>query len=398
MPTPMNEQTVDALVIGGGPAGTSAAIHLATAGVSTMLCESNHYPRPKVCGEFLSPECADFLARLGLSSLLAESQAVPISTVRLSAPDGMLWESTLPGQAWGLSRQTLDAALARQAAACGVERRDGVTVTRVDGNLATGFEVETRTLSHGPGRLRARLVIAAQGKRGRLDRLLDRSASKACQSFVAFKAHVSGPPLADRIELHTFPGGFCSLSQTETGLVNMGALVTERDFREKVQCSQSGIQIFVNWMRLQNPYLRWWLSRARPITTGWLSVGHVGFAVKGPVTNDLLRAGEAAGLITPLAGHGIGMALQSGLLVAQHAEDYLRGGCSARALKRRYTAAWQREFADRLRLGRALQALMLHPHLFSFVLRLVTKMPNLGRRMIRQTRAGPLPLPTLTGV
>ena len=84
----INEKIVDALVIGGGPAGTSAAIALATARVPTVLCEAKTYPHPKVCGEFLSPECANLLESLGLPRLLPERRAAQITTVRLTASGG----------------------------------------------------------------------------------------------------------------------------------------------------------------------------------------------------------------------------------------------------------------------------------------------------------------------
>src|SRR5258706_8142406 len=160
----------DAAIVGGGPAGCSAAISLAARGARVVLLEARAYPHDKLCGEFLSPECLPLLHALGLSPALRALGPVAIETAQLTAPDGAAWQSLLPGQAWGLTRQALDQAMAQRAQAAGAELRSGQAVTAITGSLAEGFKLQT---GRGPA-ITARAVIAAHGKRAALDRSLGR--------------------------------------------------------------------------------------------------------------------------------------------------------------------------------------------------------------------------------
>jgi flavin-dependent dehydrogenase len=377
----------EAAVVGGGPAGCGAAITLATLGARVVLLEARKYPHDKLCGEFLSPECAGLLEGLGLTAPLHALDPAPIEVACLSAPDGTAWETRLPGVAWGLSRRALDAALAERAAALGVDVRPASTVTSIEGDLRQGFRLEIRSAASGPRRVGARTVIAAHGKRAALDRALGRRFLRRPQPFVALKAHFRGPPLPNRIELHAFAGGYCGLSEFEGGAANVCLLAREDVFQRRAAGSgPARLEAFVQWMQSQNPRLRDWLARAERIDDEWLSIAQVPFVGKRPVVGDVLMAGDAAGLIAPLAGDGIAMALQSGGHAARHTAAFLAGQVSPRELRRRYAADWRREFGARLRLGRFLQAVMLRPRLLAHALRLVQAVPPLGRYLVIHTR------------
>ena len=123
-------------VVGGGPAGCAAAIALAEAGARVILFEARTYPHDKLCGEFLSPECAALLERLGMTGPLQALHPVPIEHVSITAPDGRAWQTAFPAPAWGLTRSALDAALAERAAALGVSVCEGTEVTGIAGDLA----------------------------------------------------------------------------------------------------------------------------------------------------------------------------------------------------------------------------------------------------------------------
>jgi flavin-dependent dehydrogenase len=372
----------DVAIVGGGPAGCSAAITLATSGARVVLLEAATYPHSKVCGEFLSPECGSLLEALGaLPPLLARGPA-RFETVLMTSSDGAAREIRLPGVALGLSRSVLDETLALRARAAGAEVREGSKVTRIDGSLHDGFRLEIRTGAGADGAfdLRARVVIAAHGRRGALDRALKRPFLRRHHPYVALKNHFHGPPLSGGIELHAFPGGYCGISEIENGAANVCLLAHESVFRTP------DVPAFLDWMRRQNPRLNEWLSRAEPVSGRWMSIGQVPFVRKGPLWGDVLMAGDSAGLIAPLVGDGIAMALHSGRLAAQRAAGFLEGRLTAEQLRRRYASDWRRRFAGRLVLARGLQALMLRPRLMSPSLRLMSAVPPLGNFLVAHTR------------
>jgi flavin-dependent dehydrogenase len=128
------------------------------------------------------------------------------------------------------------------------------------------------------------------------------------------------------------------------------------------------------------------LRQADPVEDEWLSISQIPFMNKGAVQNDILFAGDAAGMIAPLAGDGMAMALHGGKLAAQSVERWLSGTITGDQLLRDYSRTWQQTFAMRLRLGRALQAIMLRPALLSPGLRLINLIPQLGNFIVTQTR------------
>ena len=374
-------QVWDAAVIGGGPAGCSAAIWLAEQGMHVVLLEAKTYPHDKMCGEFLSPECHGLLARLGMTEHVQRLNPVTITHTRLTAPDGALWEAPLPGRAIGISRRVLDAALAERAEAAGVAVCQGITVRSVTGDFANGFGLETTGRNGTMEPLRARAVIAAHGKRAGLDRALNRDFLTRKQPFVAVKAHFHGPTIPGRVELHAFPGGYCGLSEIEGDARVVCFLAEERVFQAK-----DGVDAFVEWMASQNPRLGAWMKEAERIHPRWISIAQVPFVDKPAMEGDLLMSGDAAGLIVPLAGNGISMALEGGMLAAAYLGRWLREEISANDIRREYPAAWRARFGGRLRLGRALQPLMLRPKTAGLALRLLNRLPALGAALVAGTR------------
>lgn len=381
----MNTNLYDVAIIGGGPAGCSAAITLAQRGARVVLCEAKNYPHHKVCGEFLSPECTYLLDQLGLSTSIRSLNPVEIGAFCLTGPDSSVWETRLPGSAWGLSRWTLDAALARHVCLVGVELREETTVCEIRGNLPTGFELTIRT-PHSSDTLGARAVVGAQGKRSALDRTLDRRFMHQSQPYTALKAHFKGPPLPGRIELHTFPGGYCGMSEIEDGTANVCLLVRTASFQRNSGSGLARIPRFVAWMKAQNPSLGRWLDDAHLIGESWYTISQIPFVEKQPVVGDVLMAGDSAGVIAPLAGDGIAMALASGQMAGRYFADYLAGQRPAEEIKIQYAAEWRRNFRARLRLGRLLHSLIFEPRYVSLALRVINAIPALGDYLVRQTR------------
>jgi flavin-dependent dehydrogenase len=386
----MRTPVYDLAIVGGGPAGCSAGIRAARLGLRAILFESRTYPHDKLCGEFLSPECRGMLDELGVGAEIWSRHPHPITQVCLTAADGSAWETALPGGAWGLSRHALDATLADRAAAAGVVVKSGTTVDRVLGSLKDCFTLEAHSVSGRVSTI-ARTVIAAHGKRSTLDRVLNRRFLQRRQPFVALKTHFTGIPLPGRVELHTFPGGYCGFSWIEAGLAsepvtNVCFLAREDVFQNARQAGRKPLESFLEWMRAQNPYIAERLSQGSQLDKDWISIAQVPFTPKSPLEGDLMMAGDAAGLIVPLAGDGISMALRSGILAADSIFQYLDRDTSPAWLRKTYSQTWKGKFGRRLALGRLLQKLILHPPLASASLRLIHQYPFLGQYLIIHTR------------
>jgi menaquinone-9 beta-reductase len=378
----MIEQVFDVAVIGGGIAGCAAAIRLAQQNYRVVVCEAKSYPHHKVCGEFLSPECSALLGNLGLTSAIQAVKPAAIHTAAIIAPDGTTWAAALPGEAIGISRYALDDLMAAHAHACGVDFRELTTVTQLQGDLRNGFSLILRSTT-GQKTIQARTVIGAHGKRSLIDRALDRPFLKQAQPFIGLKAHFYGPPLPGRIHLYAFPGGYCGLSEIENGQTNVCLLVQQETFQA---AGAGSITQFIEWMKTQNPALGAWLSKSQPIYENWISIAQVPYSDKEIVANDILMVGDSAGLIAPVAGDGMGMALQASFMAAKWLNAYLSGQISADTLRQQYTAEWWQSFRLRLRLSRLLQTLMLRPRWLTPGLHVLNAAPKLGQFIVTHTR------------
>ena len=380
----MSAHNVDVAVAGGGLAGCSAAIALARAGFSVALYEAKAYPHDKVCGEFLSPESEHFLNRLGVLPAIERQQPTRLRRARVVAPSGNAWSGAFRGTGLGLSRHALDATLAEQARRAGVALYERSPVSDVRGDLDDGFLVRART-ADGVHEVPARAVVGAYGKRGSLDRTLDRDSRQVRTPFVGLKAHFIGPTPGDCVDLYTFPGGYCGLSEVEGRRVN-ACLLVRQDVFQREAGQPADVERFVAWMARQNPQLGDWLDHARRTSPEWLSISQVSFAAKRAVERDVLMAGDTAGLIAPLAGDGMSMALHGGLLAADWLTRYLCAEVDAAAVRAGYAADWRRAFAGRLRLGRLLQSVLLRPRLLEAGLTVLNAVPALGDYFVTHTR------------
>lgn len=364
-----------AVVIGGGPAGSSAAIHLALSGRRVLLVEKAEMPRDTLCGEFLSPEVSAMCGRLGVLEAMQHRGARTVRRFHLTEPGGRVHHGQLPGAALCLSRQTFDHVLFERAAAVGAEAREGEAVLSVKGR-PEGFEVETRS-----GSVTAAVVLGAFGRRTLLDRRLQRPFLKRRSPFVGFKARCEGPYDDEGIELHTFEGGYCGLIADENDLVNVCWLARE----DQLRSGGGSPEGMIDHVLTRNPHLQ---RRFELMTrvTDFMAVGQLTFREKALFASGVCMIGDAAGMIAPLCGDGIAMALRSAELVAPLVGRCAAGDISMETFRVRYTTAWRGEFSARMRLGRYLNAALIRPASCSLAVRLANIAPGAARKIVAATR------------
>lgn len=374
----------DVLIIGGGLAGLIAGIHLAQAGLRVLLLEKHPYPRHKVCGEYISNEVLPYLHHLGIE--IDELNPARIQRFLMSTVAGKPIRCSLPLGGFGVSRYTLDHFLAQKAVSVGVDIRQADVMDVLFDKDA--FAV-TDSLQKA---YMARVVIGAYGKRSLLDKTLKRTFDQNESSWLGVKAHYRVSFPNDLVALHNFEGGYCGLSQVENGIVNACYLTNYRRFKEF-----KNIDAFQQHVLGKNPFLKDFFSRATPLFDKPLTISQISFARKKPVENHILMCGDTAGLIHPLCGNGMAMAIHSAKLVSELIIQYFTGQIANRlTLEKQYAAAWSGEFKSRLATGRIVQSVLASPTLTAVLFKGLPQTTRLLPFIIRQTHGKPI-VPALPG-
>ncbi len=367
--------TSEVLIVGGGLAGLTAALDLASQRKRVIVVEKNQYPHHRVCGEYVSNEVKPYLERLGFS---ADALGLPqMDTFQLSTAKGKCIEVQLPLGGFGISRYAFDNHLFQLARQQGVVFLfDTVTDIQFVENHFIITLASKQTLT-------SRVVIGAYGKRSLLDKKLQRGFIQQKSPWLGIKCHYDNHDHpVNVVALHNFPGGYGGLSQTEEGSVNFCCLVQYKQFKQE----GSDIKTFYQNAVSQNPWVNAFLSRATPKFERPLTIAQICFEQKNTVENHILMCGDSAGLIHPLCGNGMAMAIHSAKLAAEQVAMFLEKTTFTRtAMEAAYSKAWKNHFTKRLWMGRQLQRLMLHPQGFVWAMRTVTHSKPLLRALIKST-------------
>jgi len=368
----------DVLVIGGGLAGLTAAIHLAQKGLAVGVYEKEPYPHHKVCGEYVSNEIIPYLESLGIS--LSET-SVPIDTLQLSTVKGQHLELKLPLGGVGISRYAFDNLLYEKALKAGVEFHFEAVIAIE--YIANKFECKTASGCT----YEAEIAIGAFGKRSLLDKQLDRQFIKQKSSWLGVKCHYDYANFPEnKVALHNFNGGYGGLSKTETGAVNFCYLASYESFKR-----YKNIDDFNTKVLRENPFINEFLSDAKPIFTSPLTIAQISFEPKKAVEHHIIMCGDAAGLIHPLCGNGMAMAIHSAKIAAESISNYFDQKSYHRAkLEQDYTAAWTANFSKRMKMGQRLQTVLLSESLSKMAMATVAQSSWLLQKIVNQTHGKPI--------
>jgi|HubBroStandDraft_1064217.scaffolds.fasta_scaffold70665_2 flavin-dependent dehydrogenase len=303
--------SVETLVIGGGLAGSMAAIELARAGRDVLLIEREPCAHHKVCGEFLSAETLEYLKLAGVSPIALG--AAPIGFVRLCAGRKTA-EVELPFTALSLSRYVLDEAMLTSAANRGCKAIRGAAVER----LAREGSEWNATLSEGRS-TRAQTALLANGKHDL--RGWARGAGKQTD-LVGFKMHWRLAPAQTRelrewMELFLFPGGYGGLSLVEREIANL-CFVVKRGTIQKL----GGYREVFEAVLGESQGLARRLTGAEPLWSRPLAISPIPYGHLSETADGAWRVGDQFAVIPSFTGDGMAIALHSGAMAA---EMILRG-------------------------------------------------------------------------
>jgi flavin-dependent dehydrogenase len=361
----------DLIVVGGGPAGTSAAISAARAGASVLLLERGRFPRHKVCGEFVSPESLGLLSSLLHDSSLLE-QAIRIPRARVFL-DGRTLQTPVEPAAASIARLELDDALWRSAERAGVDARQQITVRSISDSGP--FRVATTV-----GDFEGRSAVNASGRWSNLN-LPTAGNGSGEQKWLGIKAHFAEQAAGPSVDLYFFKGGYCgvqpvTVSGENSGLrrVNVAAMV-------HADVASTLPEVFA-----QHPGLhersRKWAPLSDPVSTSPLI-----FRDPQPERDGVLCVGDAAGFVDPFVGDGISLALRSGSQAAECLVPFFARTVSLANGVGRYREVYNQSLLPVFRASsRIRQMLRLPRSVRRPLLLLFEKNPALTQLMVKRTR------------
>ncbi|WP_417602758.1 NAD(P)/FAD-dependent oxidoreductase [Owenweeksia hongkongensis] len=356
--------------MGGGLAGLTNAIDLRLRGYDVMLIEKKEYPFHKVCGEYISNEVKPYLQRLG--AFPETLQPKSINRFEISSLSGKIASCSMKMGGFGISRYAFDNFLFERASKLGVRFMLNTTVSDVS------FENDefTVTLMNGET-FKTPVVIGAFGKRSILDKKLGREFFNRKTDYVGVKHHFKADFPDDLVALHNFEGGYCGLSRVENNHVNLCYLTTTKVFKQ-----YGSIQDIEEKHLSQNPHLKKFFENAESEFEP-LVISQVNFMPKKSVENHVLMSGDAAGLIHPLCGNGMAMAIHSAKICSGVVDAFLQQRISRKEMENRYEQEWGQAFNFRLNFGKAVQGMFGKPVLSNLGVNVLSKFPGLLNKAVQ---------------
>jgi menaquinone-9 beta-reductase len=371
----------DIAVIGGGIAGSTVAALLARHGLQVILIEKGAFPRQKVCGEFLSPDGADVLRRLGVWPQIEAYHPQRIDGFTLSAGRRQT-RHRLPSPGWGVSRWVLDHLLWEHAKCSGVATHERCTVEQVTGDFQRGFSLTLQRAGLPPTDIQTRAVLCAAGRQWQPRGQQRRPHSRRRSHFVGLKTHVQGVPLDRHVELHTIRHGYCGMVEVAAGVTNLCCWVEAEVLRRAGGTPQR----FLDAALRENTHLCLRLQSVEPVGLSWTTTSFSYGRAVAPIVSEIWNLGDCAAMVAPLTGDGMGMGLRAAELAGTMMLGVFRQQSPWNLAMAEYARRWQGEFLPRLRWGRGLEAVLLQPRLASLACGALHWLPLLMHQLYRRTR------------
>jgi flavin-dependent dehydrogenase len=359
------------VIVGGGLAGLVCA-NLLSQSAKVVLLEKKQYPFHRVCGEYISNETIPFLKRNGLYPNFLELPS--IRQLWLTSVNGQKAEIDLGLGGFGISRFQLDHFLYQKAREKGVAVFEHCEATQITFQDEL-FEIETTNK-----KFTADVVIGSFGKRSRLDKTLQRNFIQKKSPYVGIKYHIRTQHPNHVIALHNFKDGYCGISNIEEGKSTLCYLTHRNNVRQFKSIAEMERQVL-----FKNPYLKKIFSESEFLYEKPETINEISFETKGPIEQHLLMSGDAAGMITPLCGNGMALAIHSAKVVSEMVHQFLQGAINRSQLENQYAQQWRALFAKRLWAGRQIQNLFGSEWASNIAVNLARYTPSIAQFLVKQT-------------
>lgn len=368
----------DVIVVGGGLSGLINAILLNRTGLKVVLIEKKKYPFHRVCGEYISNEVIPFLKT---HRLFPETfDPVDISQFQLTSTNGESLQMPLDLGGFGISRYNFDHWLMQIADREGVQVLEDTTVEDIS-FVNDSFMVFPR----GKAEMEARLVIGAFGKRSTLDKKLNRKFIAKRSPFVGVKYHIRTDRVAhDIVALHNFEGGYCGVSRVEDGKFNLCYLSSRHNLQKHQSIGEMEQEVLC-----KNPFLNEIFNESDFLFDHPEVINEISFSPKEIVRDHILMSGDAAGMITPLCGNGMAMAIHASKLCVESVQLFYQGKINREEMEESYLLNWKKTFSIRHWAGRKIQGLFGGTGPSNFAVKLGKISRPTARYLMKQTHGQP---------
>jgi len=374
----------DVAVIGGGPAGAFTSLSLLSEGFSVCLFERKNYPREILCGEFLSYEVSNHLKDFGLFEKFLDLKPNKITSFRIFTSGGDSITADLNFTAFGLKRSVFDKFLLNEAAEKGVNLFQPYNVISVVEN--NGSFIITAQSGSEQVEVSARKVVGAFGKSSSMDKILGRNFARYESPYNGVKIHLDADFFRDynKNEIHIYTGKnlYCGINRVNGNDVTVC-------FLEKRGQNDPPVKERLISFRSENRHFKELLcseSVDAILSQKVYGTGNIYFGRKKPVEKNIYMAGDAAGIIAPLAGDGLGMALESARLITKVFVTQRDTNLPEEEAQLLYTRLWRKKFRRRIITASVIQRTILNGFFLTLGIMALKLYPGAMNRLIDYTR------------
>jgi flavin-dependent dehydrogenase len=367
----------DTAIIGGGLAGLTLSISLTKQGYSVILFEKETYPFHKVCGEYISLESWHYLeTEIGVP--LTEMHLPIIKKLWITSPNGNSLYNDLDLGGFGISRYTLDNTLKN------IAQNMGVTILQNCKAEDVQFAENVFTIKTTQGIYQSNVCCGSWGKRSNFDvkwkRPFTSKTNDRLNNFVGIKYHVKLDFPYDMIALHNFKNGYCGISKIEDDKYCVCYLTKASNIKNAGSIEKAEEQILS-----ENPHLKNLFGSMQKLYNAPVSISQISFSKKNAAENNVLMLGDAAGMITPLCGNGMSMAMHSAKIASTNITAFLQNNITRQQLEYNYTKNWESNFSRRIKIGKFVQYLFGRKTTTNIFVSIMKKSKILTKKIISLT-------------
>jgi len=382
----MTEQTTDILIIGGGPAGSTSALYLSQLGFDITIIEKKVFPRETLCGEFLSKEVTDILKELNLFDDFLSLSPNHLKSFRAIDDSGIELKSDLKFDAYAMKRSLFDSILLEKVKSVNIrviQPAEVVTTIKSESEFVSQIEDRSGQIIQ----IKSKLVIAAYGKQNILDKKLQRGfvSKKSFLNGVKFHLPVNllESSFREEIRIYTDDELYCGMNQVSDS--DMTVCFLENRMQSKIPSRERLIDLIKSNSHFHKVFSDEAIEYIK--TANVYGTGNIYFGNRDVIENGIIMVGDAARVISPLAGDGIGMAMESAKLLFEILKEFDIDNTNREKLYSLYKKRYEKIFNKRLSTAKIIQGIILNRKSRKLGFGLANKYPSLLPYLIKFTRS-----------